>query len=405
MKILLATDSYAPLVNGVATSVMTLRDVLINMGHSVRVLALSPSTETKEMDDGTIYIGSVDMSMIYPDIRLRHIVKRSVINTLIEWKPDIIHTNTEFSTFYLSKTIAAMTGAPIVHTYHTDYEDYVRYIHLSEKVGEKFVKEYMKQISRSTDAFIAPSFKTADELKKYDIEKEINVIPTGIDIKALRVPVTEERKEELREKFNIKKDVPVIMFLGRLGKEKNIDETIDCLSKCLDLDFQFLIVGGGPYEEELRNRVAESELKDRTIFTGRVEHSDIGQFYALGDLFTCASRSETQGLTYIEALSSSLPVLAHKDRCLDGVIEEGKNGWIYETEEEFRTYFEAFLLNKDKWGEYKKNAFTCSDKFSKERFGERVFELYSEVIKNHKSKKISRTKRVYRKIVQRFPLV
>lgn len=127
----------------------------------------------------------------------------------------------------------------------------------------------------------------------------------------------------------------VLLYVGRLAKEKNVEELLEYQQKVQESGTILMIVGGGPYLETLRKKAAELGVTGSVIFTGMVSPAEVASYYPAGDLFVSASTSETQGLTYAEALAAGLPLLCRRDQCLRAVVEEGKNGWQYRTEEEF----------------------------------------------------------------------
>lgn len=405
MKILLAVDKYYPTVNGVVTSVMTLRKALQAKGHDVKVLTLSEDTQTRE-EDGVTYIGSFNVGKIYPDARLRHPTSRIHIDKLIDWNPDIIHTNTEFSSFQLAKDIARITNTAMVHTYHTDYEDYVHYIYLSKKIGKRLVKAYVRYVASYMEAMIAPTFKTAKQLEGYGIHKLITVIPTGLDLDKYNQEITEDELAAIRKKHNIDPDKPVLLFIGRLGKEKNISQVIDYLSQNKDKTFQFVIVGDGPAREELEKQVEEKGIQDRTIFAGMVDQQDIQKYYRLGSLFISASQSETQGLTYIEAMTAGVPLLCRDDPCLNGVVVQGRNGWTFTTQEDFNTHLSDFLKDKEKQKKMAESAKKHATRhFSSDMFASHVLKLYACAIENHKPRRVGMVKGIWHAIMDRVWIV
>lgn len=405
MRVLLAVDKYYPAVNGVITSVKNLKEALERKGHDVKVLTLSDSVST-HVKDNVIYIGSLSVDKIYPDIRIKHPVMRKNIQDLIEWKPDIIHTNTEFSTYTLAKDISRKTGAPMVHTYHTDYEDYVHYLALSKKMGTPLVKSYIKHVTSYMQEIIAPTEKTKQQLLGYGISTKITVIPTGLDLTKYNAVYSEDLIERLREKHSLKRDVPTLIFVGRLGKEKNLLEVINYLSDYNDKEFQFLIVGDGPDRKTIELQIAATGLNDKTIFTGMVSQDDIALYYRLGSLFVSASQSETQGLTYIEALSSGLPLLCKKDECLDNVLLENKTGWSFNNEAEFKEHLTFFLSNPEIAKEMSKNAkeFALAS-FSSDTFADKVLKIYENAIALNNPKKRGIIKYIYHAFFDRMPLV
>ncbi len=405
MKILIAVDKYYPAVNGVITSVMTLRKALLQKGHEVKVLTLSESRHSYEEKDIT-YIGSFDISRIYPEARLSHPTSRKYITHLIDWHPDIVHTNTEFSSFHLAKEIARSVGCPLVHTYHTDYEDYTHYIYLRKKFGARIVKRYISYVASTSDAMIAPTPKTEATLRKYGIKLHIQVIPTGLDLDKYKVEVTEAELEALRAKYHIKAGVPTMLFVGRLGKEKNISEIIQLLAEHKNIDFQFVLVGDGPDRNELVKQVEKAGLSERTVFTGMVSQEDIQKYYRLGDLFLSASQSETQGLTYIEALCAGIPLLCRKDPCLEGVVVDGYNGWCFENAEEFNKYLADYLGNVKLQQSMKQNAQKYAyEHFGSEVFADNVLDLYQNTMADYKPHHLNFFQRLYYRSIEKLPLV
>ena len=139
MKILLTSDWYASAVNGVVTSIRNLRMGLEAMGHEVRILTLSQNHHSYT-EDGVTYIGSLPAGIVYPGARLGNVLAKKEVRELVKWNPDIIHSNCEFSTFPLARKIASYLDIPLVHTYHTLYENYTHYVSPSEKWGKKVVR-------------------------------------------------------------------------------------------------------------------------------------------------------------------------------------------------------------------------------------------------------------------------
>ena len=384
MKILLTCDRYFPAVNGVTTSVMNLKKALEAKGHEVKVVTLSESHSTKISKD-VIYLGSHNAGYVYPDVRAKVHPQKATLKPILSWGPDVIHVNTEFSTFLYARKIAKRINTPMVLTYHTDYEDYVHYVHIPKLLGHPIIKQAVKFVTNRMEAVIAPTEKTKKLLESYRVKKRIDVIPTGLDLDRYKTPPTEEELDEIRARHGIKKDIFSIIFIGRMGKEKNIGLVIDYLSRYKDYDFQFIGVGDGPDLNEIKEQVAASDIKDKTIFTGMVAQEEVAKYYRLGDLFVSASQSETQGLTYIEALSAGIPILCKNDPCLDGVVEQGKNGWTFETEEEFRKYLDIIISDRNKAKEMGKYASTKAfQKFSSELFAEKVLDVYRYAIENKK---------------------
>ncbi len=380
MKVLITSDWYAPTVNGVVTSVLNLQRELVAQGHEVRVLTLSESRHTL-VRDGVTYVGAMSAGVIYPGARLRTALATRQVQSLIRWRPDVIHTQCEFSTFLLARKISDRTGAPIIHTYHTVYEDYTHYFSPSRAWGRRMVAFFSRHVVTQTACVIVPTEKVRSLLKNYGVRKPVYVIPSGIDLRRFSSPVDKEHLSRMKEELGIPKGNFVLTYVGRLAKEKNVEELFASLAGLERKDVTLLVVGDGPYRQALEAAVQELNLEDRVIFTGMVKPDRVADYYRLGDLFVSASTSETQGLTYIEALASGLPALCRKDACLDGVIEEGVNGWQFESSEEFLAHLREFLTDEELRASMRAAASDHIQKtFSAERFARRAAAVYAAAV-------------------------
>lgn len=380
MKILITSDWYSPAVNGVVTSVLNLKRELEARGHEVRVLTLSRSP-LSGCREGVTYIGSLSAGLIYPGARLRTALGSRYVKDLLRWRPDVVHSQCEFSTFFLARKIAEELDIPLVHTYHTVYEDYTHYFSPIQKWGHRTVALFSRWIANRTDCMIAPTEKVRNLLLGYGIRTEIHVIPSGIDLRSFGKPVSPERLAELRSQLGIPSDRLILASIGRLAEEKNIQELLHYAATLrASLPITLLLVGDGPYRAELQRQAAELGLGDAAVFTGMVPRDQVADYYHLGDLFVSASTSETQGLTYIEALASGLPALCHADPCLSGVVLDDVNGWQYHGRQEFLDRVGAFAAHPEQRQSLRENALETAERFSAELFAQRVERVYQEQI-------------------------
>ena len=294
----------------------------------------------------------------------------------------------------------------MVLTYHTDYEDYVHYVALSRKFGRKLVMHYIRYVCKYMTRVISPTEKTAEILRNYNIPSPIRVIPTGLDLERFTPVRKEEELDRIRNLHGIKKDVPTLIYVGRLGKEKNLTEIVDFLSRYEEKDFQFIIVGDGPDRAEIEAHVKNSRIASKTIFTGMIRQEEIGIYYQLGNLFLSASTSETQGLTYIEAMASGTPLLCRRDKCLDGVVEDGENSFLFESGDEFCTKIEYFFSHREEWPSLKKKAQDkVIEKFGAAKFASDMHSLYQEAVRDFRPYKPSLLHFLYIKFAETLPWV
>ena len=382
MKILITTDLYTTSTNGVVTSVRNLMEELTKKGHEIRVLTVSE--KLKSHTDGNIYyIKSLPLGAIYPDVRMpvssHH---HRFIQELIDWKPDLIHSQCEFFSYQSAGYISRKTGAPIVHTYHTLYEQYVTYIFPSQRIGAFFVGKLSKYRLRKADAVVAPTAKVETVLKNYGLRNPVHVVPSGIALEQHKQRITEKERKRRRRELGIPEDALVLLNLGRLGTEKNLTEVVEffAMARSQNSKLILLIVGDGPARKELEETAHRLAVKDFVIFTGMVAPEEVHAFYQLGDVFVSASTSETQGLTYVEAAANGLPLLCRRDPCLDDVLVEGRNGYEYEAEDEFCQLLDTILQNPDWCRTAGTQSAQIAATFDKSHFAEKIEDVYEAVL-------------------------
>lgn len=380
MKILITTDTYKPSVNGVVTSVLNLYEEMTKRGHDVRILTLSNDRESRK-EDHVYYIGSFAVN-IYPGARGSFVVNHPFLQELLNWKPDIVHTQSEFVTFSFAKRIAKKLHIPCIHTYHTMYEDYTHYFIKSKKAGKKCVSVLSRMLLKHCDAVIVPTNKVQLTLRDYGIRKDLIQVPTGIALTAFANKMTQEERQELRTLLHIKKEDKVLVTVGRLGKEKNIEQLLSLLKTMIPhrCGLKLLIVGDGPYKLELEREVFRLNLQNSVIFTGMVDPDKVAAYYQLGDIFVNASTSETQGLTYLEAMASGLPVVCRNDTCLEDVLVHGYNGFAFENQLEFFDYVTLLLEDDEKRQKMGNHGLNMSNKFSSQNFAYTLEKVYQDQI-------------------------
>lgn len=372
MKILLTTDTWTPTINGVVTSTVALRTELQARGHEVRVLTLAGSSRTYT-EDGVTYLGSLDAGLIYPGARLRAPSLNGALHDLAAWSPDVVHSQCEFSTFAPARQLAKAAGAPLLHTYHTVYEDYTHYFSPSRRMGRCLAQLFTRSICAACDAVIAPTQKIQWLLTGYGVRCPVEVIPTGLDLDRFAA----QPDPALRAALDLPSDEPVLLYLGRLAKEKNIAELIGALPQ-IDRGV-LLIVGDGPERPALEAQAQALGVAHRVRFAGMAAPAEVPRYYALADAFVSASTSEAQGLTYIEALAAGLPLLCRDDPCVRTLITPGQDGWVYRTGAELIT-----LANALPWGAaaapLRQKARQAAAPYARKAFGAAVEALYRRTI-------------------------
>ncbi len=345
MKVLITTDWYKPAVNGVVTSVLNLCEGLQKLGCEVRILTLSGDRHSRKEGNVT-YIGSAGAGKIYPGARFMVTSGHKYIKDLENWCPDIVHSQCEFFTYFLAKRVSKACGCPIVHTYHTIYEDYTKYFCPNEKIGRFLAAVYSKMIIRTADEVIVPTEKIRSFLEYYGVATPVAVVPSGLKLDQFGM-ADSAKTEDIKKRLGITGSEKVIVYLGRLAKEKNISELLNYVGAQDDASLRLLIVGDEPYRRDLQEQAETHNIADKVIFAGMVKPDEVADYYALGRIFVSASQSETQGLTYIEAMASGLPLLCRADECLHGVVQNGLTGYTYSSLDDFSSKLSMMIGNPD----------------------------------------------------------
>lgn len=380
MKILITTDAYYPMTSGVVISTNTLCNQLRIYGHDVKILALSYTGKDYIKDD-VYYLSSFNAS-IYPNARITKPRMSKLVRELIRWNPEIIHSQTEFTTMIVAKYIRVRLKIPQIHTYHTMYEDYLKYVFKGKVLKKGAMARITRILLNTFNVVIAPTEKVKDKLISYKVTTNIKVVPTGIDIEKFKNHISDEEKQDLLSKYGLKLSDKILLFVGRIGEEKNIQELLYFYKQLLNTipNIKFLIVGGGPYLPHLKEIVTELDIEQDVIFTGMIDSEIIYKYYQLGTVFLTGSKSETQGLTYLEALASGCPVICRWDLCIKDLIIDGQTGFTYNNEEELECALKKVLLNDEFREEIKKNSITQAQSYSKETFAKNIIAIYEEEI-------------------------
>ncbi|MDR1193853.1 MAG: glycosyltransferase family 4 protein [Peptococcaceae bacterium] len=387
MKIALFTDTFYPQLNGVAASVLTLQNNLAALGHQVYVV----TTTDPEAPPGETTVVRLP-SLPVPHLRERRIgmfYHPRLARLIRSWELDLIHTHTEFCLGSFGRYLARDLQIPLLHSMHTIYEDYTHYLAKLAKLRmlSGLAKAAARKISadfcNSADHVIVPTDKVRDLMRSYGVWREIATVPSGILVEKFAGGQEDPSdREALRADLGIKAGERVLLYIGRLAEEKNLTELLRDLATYLTAqdNIRLLLIGDGPDRGRLEDLAASLGIGSRAIFAGARPWDEIERYYRLGDVFVNTSQSESQGLTYIEAMAAGLPVVAKADRCLDGVLEDGKNGYAFQDQAGMLTALDLILGDDAARELLAQRARQTARRFSAAGYGERVAELYQAVL-------------------------
>lgn len=385
MNIGIFSDTYFPQLNGVATSIQTLSRELRKKGHNVYIFTPYDPRQPQEPDENIFRLPSMPFLFV-KNYRACFVCPPHILYKIHCLHLDVIHTQTEFSLGFFGKVVSKALGIPMIHTYHTKYEDYVHYIMNGHLLSAERAREFSRVFCNTATAVIAPTKKTADLLASYGVSRPISIIPTGIDTSHFRK--SKYAKEDilaLRKSLGLEEDTPVILSIGRIAKEKSIDVVIGALPKLLEKcpNTKMVIVGEGMEIENLQHYADSLGIGDHLLFTGGKSWEEIGLYYQLGNVFCSASLSETQGLTFAEAMAAGIPVVARRDECIENIITDNKTGLLFEEPEELPDLLYRILTDDPLRQRITSAAENAMDALSVEAFANHVEQLYLRTLAEH----------------------
>ena len=391
MRIGIFTDTYPPFINGVSTSVFMLKKALEKKGHEVYDVTLNTENMHYKFDENNTVLRIPGVPIGIYDYRVSGIYPIRAMNIIRKWKLDVIHSHTEFSMGTFARIISRQFNIPLVHTYHTMYEDYTHYITKGyfDKSSKKIV-EYLTLFycDKTANELIVPTKKTYDLFKqKYEVDKNIYIIPTGIEIERFYVENVDKKKvNSIKEKLKIKDDSFNIVFVGRLAKEKNVDLLLSAQKEIIkkNKNINLIIIGDGPDMEEYKETSKKLGIDKNTFFTGKVPWEEVPLYYRIADVFATASTTETQGLTVIEAMAASVAPICIDDESFRNTVIDGLNGRIFKTEDEYIKIVLELSKDKKTLTQLQKQARLNAEVHSSKYYGESVLDVYKHAIEHKK---------------------
>ena len=394
MRVGIFTESYPPLVNGVSTSILMLEHALTKLGHEVFIITVSDNKKDYVLENNghILRLPSVNLANCY-DYKMTSVYPIKAVNMIKKMNLDVIHSNVEFTVGIFARVVSEQLSIPLVHTYHTNWEDYTHYITKNKKILDDICKKLLKYLvvffeDKTVTELIVPSNKIYNLFKdKYKFTKNIHIIQTGIETsKFYKENFNQKDINSLKKKLGIKKKDFVVMTVSRLAKEKSVDRIINNHKELVKKysNMKLLIVGDGPDIDKLKDEAKSLGVSDSVIFTGKVPLSDIPIYYQLGNVFVTASKSETQGLTVVEAISSSLPVVAVKDDSFVNSVIEEFNGFVFTDDEKYINSISKLYEDKDLYNRLSNQSRLLSADFSSEYFALKVLKVYETAIENYK---------------------
>lgn len=391
MRIGLFTDAYLPDINGVVSSVATLKHALEELGHTVFIITNHKGTKIVEDEDGHILrLPGFEIKKFY-GYKMSSPLQFSADAYIERMDLDVIHIQTEAGVGMFGRQMAKVLHIPIVYTYHTMYEDYTHYFNpldfdSVEKLGKSVIRTFSRVMANGSQAVIVPSEKTKQALLQYGVIAPIYIVPTGLDLSEYdRKNLDENRVQSIREELGFTSEDRIVVFVGRIAKEKAIEIPIEAISKNADPHLHLVIVGGGTDMEYYQDLAKKYNVSDRVHFTGKIPKENIAYYYAAFDCFVSASLSETQGMTYIEALASGLLVFGRRDEVLKDLVDEGKSGYYFDDASELSQKWDVFFSkSKEERDALRAYCISKTAPYTESMFAHKALSVYNQAIDDYK---------------------
>ena len=390
MKVAIFSDTYPPEINGVATSTRNLYRTLKAHGEEVIVIATNPFDSEFSYVDDIMRVPGFVMKKLYGYIAPNPWNEKCT-RLVEEFKPDVIHVQTDGMIGQMGFMLASRLKSALVYTFHTMIEDYTYYANKGhfDRAFKSVVRSYIRYKANEVNEFITPSEKIREYMRSINVDSYISVIPTGIDFDLFdRKSMDIEKTKALKEKIGLKENELVILSLGRVAKEKSIDVCIRGYSLFLknnpSIKTKMLVVGGGPAMNELKELTKKCGIEESVLFIGPVHPDATPLYYSLGDCVVSASVSETQGLTFMEAMASDNILFARYDDTLSGLIHEKENGFFFFDEMDMAKKLNHIVnLSEIEKKTIFEHAHRSIEPYSLERFYSSIVEVYHRAIKKN----------------------
>jgi 1,2-diacylglycerol 3-alpha-glucosyltransferase len=384
LKIALVTDTYFPRINGVSTSTQIFAEEFVKLGHEVHIYAPAYPNSIDESEHLKIFRFPSWYLFFDPEDRLgRPWADKKLIQRFIDNKYDIVHTQTPFTIGGPAVKWARKSGAKVVHTYHTLFAAYTEHYlwFLPKAFGVWYAKSASRRYCNSCDLLITPSTEMQNVLLSYNVTKPVEVIPTGIRLE--RFQGKDGNRYRLMKGY--KPEDQVVLFMGRVAEEKNIDFLMRVVHRLKPRipHLQFLIAGEGAAKKNLEKMTVDLGMGDYVHFAGYLSKEDWRDCYAGSDLFVFASITETQGLVVTEAMAAETPVVAVGEMGIKDVMASGKGGLVTKlNEDEFTEAVYQMLTDKALYQQKKSETLDEADKWSSTSMAKRMLEAYERILKN-----------------------
>lgn len=389
MRIGIFTNNYHPMIGGLTTAIDTYFNELTKRNHDVFIFA--PRFPGYEDSSENIFRYKSIGAPTYSDFVLGIPYSPRISKIVRKINLDIIHSQHPFLIGKAGLKFSRILKIPLIFTYHTLYEKYSHYIPFHQGIVKKLAINLSVSFSNKADLVIAPTDEIKQLLISYHVESPIEVVPTGVDLDVFFKKFDESNLERMRKKLNISTGNPVLLYVGRLDKEKNLYFLLDVIKRIINYEpnVRVLIVGKGMEQDALIKYSESLGIDKNMVFTGGINRDEIADYYLFADIFIFSSMTETQGLVVTEAMAAGKPAVALNAYGVRNLIKNNVTGFLVENSVEiFTDKVLELIRDREKCDRFGEAARLEAEKYSSSKQVDKLIQLYEEVIKSNARKKI-----------------
>lgn len=375
LRIGIFSDSYKPYVGGVVRSIETFSKELKKLGHEVYIFAPNYPGIPDEKD--VFRFPSIPST--YKGFYLGLPFSRRLNDFLASHPLDIVHVHSPFILGRLGARVAKRLGVPLVFTYHTLYDQYTHYVPFLRGLSKEITRKVAVDFCNRCDLVITPTEIIGKHIQGMGVKTNIRWLPTGIDL----TEFNNNDRTWLKLSLGLEPDAPVLLYVGRIAKEKNITFLIDVFTLIVreHSKVNLVLVGEGPESKNLKKYAAELQLADRIHFTGKLLRPALVNAYCGADIFVFGSVTETQGIVIAEAKAAGLPVVAVNAFGVSNMVADGEDGYLLEMDPQaFTRQILNLLRDHDLRQRLGRKALENARQFSAQLCAEKLVEYYQGLI-------------------------
>lgn len=381
MRIGMFSECYEPVRNGVTTAVHTLVTQLRRRGHRV-VLVAPHYASHRDQTPFVLRVPSLQtwMNRDYP---VAYPFFPRLLRQFGRLSPDVIHSHNPFFVGLMAARLAHEYNVPLVSTYHTLYRHYGHYVFfLPDAAVQALLRWWIPDYYNRCAHVIVPSEVARQSLLEYGVTVPITVIPTAVPLPSPD-DVSPEARAAARAQWDIPNDAPLLLYVGRIAREKNVELVLEAFSDCSGRhpEARLLVVGGGPHLDALKRHAQTLPGSDRILFAGPMAHEELAPVYAAADLFVFASVTETQGLVMAEARAAGTPCVVARGGGASETVRDGEDGLVVEPKREaFAAAVDGLLQNPARLQEMRAASLRNARLYTPEAMTDAVMNVYNAVV-------------------------